>query len=147
DAVRRKFWIAAAFSVPVVVLAMIPHLFDPHFSMGTARTLRSVDLLLTLPVVLWTGFDFYRRGWHGVLNRTPNMYTLIGLGVLVAYTFNLFATFAPAEFPAAMKDSHGMVGVYFEVAAAIITLVILGAWLELIARGGHSPAVGTLSGV
>ena len=96
DAVKRKFWIATALSVPVVALAMLPHLLDLHLSAGTAQTLRYCELLLTLPVVLWAGLDYYRRGWRGVLNRSPNMYTLIGLGVLVAYSYSLFATFAPA---------------------------------------------------
>jgi Cu+-exporting ATPase len=147
DAVRHKFWIATALSVPVIAIAMVPHLFDLHLSAGTARMLRYVELLLTLPVVLWAGFDYYRRGWRGMLNRSPNMYTLIGLGVLVAYSFSLFAAFAPAAFPPAMRDAHGMIGVYFEVAAAIITLVLLGEWLELMARGRTSLAIRHLLGL
>ena len=147
DAVKRKFWIATALSVPVVAMAMLPHLLDLHLSAGTAQTLRYLELLLTLPVVLWAGLDYYRRGWRGALNRSPNMYTLIGLGVLVAYSYSLFATFAPDSFPPEMRDAHGMVGVYFEVAAAIIALVLLGEWLELAARGRTSLAIRQLLGL
>ncbi|HET9863564.1 MAG TPA: copper-translocating P-type ATPase [Steroidobacteraceae bacterium] len=146
-AVRRKFWIAAAFSLPVVVIAMVPHLLDLHFAPATARLLRYAELLLSAPVVLWAGLDYYRRGWQGVTHRSPNMYTLIGLGVLVAYVFSLFATFAPGAFPPAMRDAHGMVGVYFEVAAAIVALVLLGEWLELGARGRTSMAIRGLLGL
>jgi Cu+-exporting ATPase len=98
-------------------------------------------------VVLWAGADYYRRGWRGIVNRSPNMYTLIGLGVLVAYAFSLFATFAAGSFPAEMRDAHGMVGVYFEVAAVIIALVLLGEWLELGARGRTSMAIRQLLGL
>ncbi len=97
-AVRRKFWIAASLSIPVVLIAMIPHLFDIHFADATARTLRFLAIALSAPVVLWAGASFYRRGWNGVLNRSANMYTLIGLGVFVAYAFSLFATFPPRCF-------------------------------------------------
>jgi Cu+-exporting ATPase len=145
--VRRKFWIAAAFSLPVVAIAMVPHVFDLHSTAGTARLLRYAELLLSAPVVLWAGLDYYRRGWQGVTHRSPNMYTLIGLGVLVAYLFSLFATFAPAAFPPGMHDAHGMVGVYFEVAAAIVALVLLGEWLELGARGRTSMAIRDLLGL
>jgi Cu+-exporting ATPase len=147
DRIRRKFWIASALSAPVLVVAMLPHLLDLHFSMGTARALRYLELVLTAPVVLWAGADYYRRGWNGVVNRSPNMYTLIGLGVLVAYSYNLFATFTPESFPAEMRDAHGMVGVYFEVAAVIIALVLLGEWLELAARGRTSSAIRKLLGL
>jgi P-type Cu+ transporter len=139
--VRRKFWICAALSVPVVVAAMLPHAFGAHFSLVAARVLRMIELLLSAPVVLWAAADYYRRGWLGIVNRTPNMYTLIGLGVLVAYLYSLAATFVPGVFPAEMRDHHGMVGVYFEVAATIITLVLLGEWLELAARGRTSAAI------
>jgi P-type Cu+ transporter len=139
--VRRKFWLAALFTAPVIALAMAPHLFGLHLSKGAGHALRYAELLLSAPVVLWAGVDYYRRGWNGVINRSPNMYTLIGLGVLVAYLFSLFATFTPQAFPPAMRDAHGMVGVYFEVAAAIITLVLLGEWLELAARGRTSLAI------
>jgi Cu+-exporting ATPase len=143
-AVRRRFWISAALAVPVVAIAMLPHLFQLHLTSGAAEVLRAAELLLSAPVVLWSAADYYRRGWLGVINRSPNMYTLIGLGVAVAYIYSLFATFAPETFPSEMRDEHGMVGVYFEVAAAIITLVLLGEWLELRARGRTSAAIRAL---
>jgi Cu+-exporting ATPase len=145
--VKRKFWIAAALSLPLVAIAMVPHLLELHLSDATARALRYLELALSAPVVFWAGVDYYRRGWKGVLSRTPNMYTLIGLGVLVAYAFSLFATFAPAAFPPQMRDAHGMVGVYYEVAAVIIALVLLGEWLELNARGKTSAAIRQLLGL
>src|SRR6202011_2694647 len=145
--VRRKFWICAVLSVPVVVVAMLPHVFGAHFSAVTARALRAVEQLLSAPVVLWAAADYYRRGWLGITNRSPNMYTLIGLGVLVAYLYSLGATFAPGAFPAEMRDQHGMIGVYFEVGATIITLVLLGEWLELAARGRTSVAIRQLLGL
>ena len=133
--VRNKFWIASALTLPVVVIAMVPHLFDIVLSDATARWLRGVELLLSTPVVLWAALDYYRRGWMGVVNRSPNMYTLIGLGVAVAFVYSLVATLVPQTFPPEMRDHHGLVGVYFEVASAIIALVLLGEWLELRARG------------
>ena len=145
--VRRKFWIATLLAAPVMVLAMLPHLLDLHLAPGMSAALRYSELLLTTPVVLWAGADYYRRGWQGAVNRSPNMYTLIGLGVLVAYLYSLFATFAPQAFPTAMHDAHGRVGVYFEAAAAIIALVLLGEWLELAARGRTSLAIRQLLGL
>jgi len=145
--VSRKFWICAALSVPVVAAAMLPHVFGSHFSLATARVLRAVELLLSAPVVLWAAADYYRRGWLGIANRSPNMYTLIGLGVLIAYLYSLAATFVPGAFPPEMRDQHGMVGVYFEVGATIITLVLLGEWLELAARGRTSVAIRQLLGL
>ncbi len=145
--VKRKFWIAAVLSLPVVAIAMVPHLFDLHLSDATAQILRYLEIALSAPVVFWAGADYYRRGWKGVLNRSPNMYTLIGLGVLVAYVFSLFASFAPTVFPPEMRDAHGMVGVYYEVAAVIIALVLLGEWLELAARGRTSAAIRQLLGL
>jgi Cu+-exporting ATPase len=145
--VRRRFWVATAFALPVVVLAMLPHLLDLHESVRIAQLFRAAELILSAPVVLWAGSDYYRRGWLGVTNRSPNMYTLIGLGVVVAYLYSLVATFAPESFPPKMRDAHGMVGVYFEVAATIIALVLLGEWLELRARGRTSAAIRQLLGL
>jgi Cu+-exporting ATPase len=146
-AVRRKFWVALAFSIPVALLGMAPHLFELGLTHAAARTLRYIELALAAPVVLWAGADYYRRGWMGVVNRAPNMYTLIGLGVVVAFVYSIVATFAPQIFPAAMRDHHGMVGVYFEVAAVIVALVLLGEWLELAARGRTSAAIRQLLGL
>jgi len=145
--VRAKFWIAVAFTLPVVGIAMLPHLLNLHVSEAGARVLRGAELLLSAPVVLWAALDYYRRGWMGVVHRSPNMYTLIGLGVIVAFSYSLVATTAPQIFPAEMRDQHGMVGVYFEVASAIIALVLLGEWLELRARGRTSAAIRQLLGL
>jgi P-type Cu+ transporter len=139
--VRRRFWFSAALSAPVVLVAMVPHLFDLHLSAAGAWMLRAAEIALSLPVVAWAGVDYYRRGWLGVRNRSPNMYTLIGLGVIVAYLYSLVATVVPDAFPPEMRDEHGMVGIYFEVAAVIIALVLLGEWLELAARGRTSAAI------
>ena len=145
--VRRKFWIALALAVPVVGIAMLPHLLDLHLSQVAARILRGAELLLSVPVVLWAALDYYRRGWMGVMNRSPNMYTLIGSGVIVAFVYSIVATVSPGVFPMEMRDAHGMVGVYFEVASAIIALVLLGEWLELRARGRTSAAIRQLLGL
>lgn len=145
--VQSRFWIALALTVPVVAIAMVPHLFDIGLSGTAAGWLRAAEFVLSAPVVLWAALDYYRRGWNGVLNRSPNMYTLIGLGVAVAFVYSLVATLAPQMFPAGMRDHHGMVGVYFEVASAIIALVLLGEWLELRARGRTSAAIRQLLGL
>lgn len=145
--VRTKFWMALAFTVPVVGIAMLPHLLDLHVSQAGARVLRGAELLLSAPVVLWAALDYYRRGWIGVVNRSPNMYTLIGLGVIVAFLYSIVATAVPHAFPVEMRDRHGMVGVYFEVASAIVALVLLGEWLELRARGRTSAAIRQLLGL
>jgi Cu+-exporting ATPase len=147
NTVRTKFSVALAFTIPVLLIAMFPHLIGMEVAHGTARILRGAELLLTAPVVLWAALDYYRRGWLGVVNRSPNMYTLIGLGVLVAFAFSLVATFVPQTFPSEMRDQHGMVGVYFEVASAIVTLVLFGEWLELRARGRTSAAIRQLLGL
>jgi len=96
--VRRKFWISLGLSAPVVLFAMLSHVLPTDLGMGGAWLPRYAEVLLTAPVVLWAAADYYRRGWLGVVNRSPNMYTLIGLGVLVAYLYSLLATFAPGMF-------------------------------------------------
>lgn len=145
--VQRKFWISLALALPVVGIAMLPHLLDLHLSQASARAMRGAELLLSAPVVLWAALDYYRRGWMGVVNRSPNMYTLIGLGVIVAFVYSIVATVVPQAFPVEMRDAHGMVGVYFEVASAIVALVLLGEWLELRARGRTSAAIRQLLGL
>jgi P-type Cu+ transporter len=145
--IKRKFWLAAALSAPLVLIAMLPHMLNLHLASGDAWFLRAAEIALSLPVVAWAGADYYHRGWSGVVNRSPNMYTLIGVGVMVAYLYSLAATVVPTAFPVGMRDTHGMVGVYFEVAATIITLVLLGEWLELAARGRTSAAIRQLLGL
>jgi Cu+-exporting ATPase len=145
--VRRRFWMALALAFPVMLIAMVPHFFGKAVDPGTAWMLRMLEFALSAPVVLWAAAPYYRRGWLGLVHRSPNMYTLIGLGVIVAFTYSLIATFFPGRFPATMRDEHGMVGVYFEVAAVIVALVLLGEWLELTARGRTSAAIRELIGL
>ncbi|MCC6173166.1 MAG: heavy metal translocating P-type ATPase [Gammaproteobacteria bacterium] len=146
-AVARRLWLTVALALPVVAAAMLPHLSGLSLAHSTSGTLLWIQFALTTPVVLWLAADYYRRGWQGLLRGAPNMYTLIGLGVLVAYAYSVFATLAPGAFPAAMHDAHGRVGVYFEVAATIVALVLLGEWLELTARGRTGAAIRELLGL
>jgi len=139
--VRRRLRASVALSAPVVLVAMLAHLPQILMSDAGARALRGIEVVFTAPVVLWIARDYYRRGWSGVVHGSPNMYTLIGLGVLVAYAYSLAASVAPGAFPPQMRDAHGMVGVYFEAAAVIVTLVLLGERLELMARGRTSVAI------
>jgi Cu+-exporting ATPase len=139
--VRRRFCIALTLAIPVMLIAMVPHLFGSVLGPDTAWTLRMLELTLSAPVVLWVAVPYYRRGWLGIAHGSPNMYTLIGLGVIVAFTYSVIATFFPGQFPPTMRDEHGMIGVYFEVAAAIVALVLLGEWLEHTARGRTSAAI------
>jgi P-type Cu+ transporter len=145
--VRRRFWMATTLAIPVMLIAMTPHLLGWALDSTAAWTLRTLELALSAPVVLWAAVPYYRRGWLGMAHRAPNMYTLIGLGVMVAFTYSLVATFFPAQFPATMRDAHGMVGVYLEVAAVIVALVLLGEWRELTARGRTSAAIRKLVGL
>jgi len=139
--VQRRFLVSAALAGPLLVIAMGPHLFGLHVDETTARMLRWAEFALSAPLVLWAALDYYRRGWLGVVHRSPNMYTLIGLGVLVAFAYSVVATLAPSLFPAPMHQDHGMVGMYFEAAGVIVALVLLGEWLELRARGKTSAAI------
>ena len=145
--VRRRFWSALTLALPVMLIAMLPQLLGMTLTSTAAWTVRMLELVLSAPVVLWAALPYYRRGWLGAIRRTPNMYTLIGLGVLVAFTYSLIATFLPGRFPPAMRDERGMVGVYFEVAAMIVVLVLLGEWLELLARGRTGAAIRQLLGL
>ena len=146
-AVARRFWIAVALALPVVAVAMLPHLGIGPTGHAAARAATWLQLALAAPVVLWLAADYYRRGWQGLRRGAPNMYTLIGLGVAVAFAYSVVATLAPGSFPATMRDAHGAVGVYFEVAASIVALVLLGEWLELTARGRTSAAIRQLLGL
>ncbi|WP_447526896.1 heavy metal translocating P-type ATPase [Parasphingorhabdus sp. NYA22] len=142
---RRRFWISAVFSLPLFVYAMgdmIPGKpFESWFDPGTANW---VQLLLASPVVLWGAWPFFVRAVQSIKTMNPNMFTLIGLGVVVAYGFSLVATFFPGLFPAAFRGHDGTVAVYYEAAAVITTLVLLGQVLELKARGQTSSALRAL---
>ncbi len=128
--VRNRFWISAAFALPVMLVAMIPHLLGLH----PPAWGKWAELALATVVVVWGGAPLFRRFVDSLRMRSPNMYTLIGLGVGVAYGYSVVATLAPHIFPDAFRDAHGQVGLYFEAAAVIVALVLLGEWLELRAR-------------
>jgi Cu+-exporting ATPase len=137
----RRFWIGLALSVPVVVLEMGGHLFG-HF---VAQLLSSwIQLVLATPVVLWAGWPFFERGWQSLVTRNLNMFTLIALGTGVAWLYSVVAVLAPQAFPQAFRDAHGAVAVYFEAAAVITVLVLLGQVLELRAREQTSGAIRAL---
>jgi Cu+-exporting ATPase len=134
----RRFWVSTALTVPLVAIAM-SHLI-PSLAHRLGGAGPWVQLALASPVVLWGGWPFFVRGWQSVVTRQLNMFTLIALGVLVGYAFSLVATVAPGVFPASLRGHDGRVGVYFESAAVIVTLVLLGQVLELRARSrtGHA---------
>src|SRR5438094_5013313 len=122
----RRFWVSAVLSVPLVFIAMAPHLGIVH-PLGLAPKMRALlEFLLGTPVVLWGGWPFFHKFGLSLRNRSPNMYTLIGLGVGLAYVYSVVAVFAPGLFPAGFRMEGGEVGAYFEAAAVIVTLVLLG---------------------
>jgi len=129
----RRFWIGAVLTLPLVLLAM-GHMLPALDEVVPAQLSARVQLLLATPVVLWAGWPFFQRGWASLVSRNLNMFTLIALGTGTAYVFSLVATTAPGIFPAAFRDAQGAVGVYFEAAAVIVVLVLLGQVLELRAR-------------
>ena len=136
-----RFWVATAFSLPVLLLAMGPMLGVPlHDWLGTSLA-RWLELLFATPVVLYAGWPILARGVRSVGTGHLNMFTLIALGVTVAYGYSLVATLAPQLFPATFRGEHGMVAVYFEAAAVIIALVLLGQVLELRARKRTGSAI------
>jgi Cu+-exporting ATPase len=144
----RRFWIAVALSIPVFALGMsdfIPG--QPLQRVLPMSMLAWVQLILATPVVLWCGWPFFERAWQSIVNRNLNMFTLIGLGVGVGYLFSVIATILPGIFPASFRDAHGNVPVYFEAAAVITTLVLLGQVLELRARGQTGAAIKALLGL
>jgi len=132
---RRRFWVSLVLTVPVVFLAMGKPFLDVLFggSPPTAK-LRVVEFVLSTPVVFWAAGPFFARAWTSVINRRLNMFTLIGLGVGVAYLYSSIAAFAPGVFPSTVRGAGGQVPMYFESAVVIVTLVLLGQVLELRAR-------------
>ena len=140
---RRRFWVSAALSLPLLAYTMLEMVHTVSMEWNT-RLLSWSQLLLATPVVLWGGWPFLERGWRSVVTRNLNMFTLIGLGVAVAYIYSLTAVVAPQLFPPTFRDAHGQVGLYFEAAAVIVTLVLLGQWLELRARNQTSHALQSL---
>jgi Cu+-exporting ATPase len=143
----RHLWTLVALTLPVFVLAMGPHLFGWHWPEAWAGTAAWVEAVLATIVVLWGGAPFFARGWHSLKPWSPNMYTLIALGTGVAWVYSAVAFLAPALFPDGFRDMHGRVGVYFESAAVIVTLVTLGDFLELRARRRTGAALKGLLGL
>lgn len=139
---QRRFWWTLPLTVVVTILAMFGHRLG-WFDMKTQTW---VELVLSLPIVLWAGLPFFSRGWQSLANRSPNMWTLIALGTGAAFVYSVVATAAPGIFPASFV-SMGRVGVYFEAAAVIISLTLLGQMLELKARSQTSAAIKTLLGL
>ncbi|PYV24045.1 MAG: copper-transporting ATPase [Acidobacteria bacterium] len=143
EAMSRRFWIALVLTAPVLGLGMIPPLM--HLLGDPARA--RVELILSTPVVLWGGWPFFERGWASIVNRSPNMFTLIAVGTGTAYVYSLVATLSPDIFPPTFRGPSGEVAVYFEAATAITTLVLLGQVLELRARSQTSSAIKALLGL
>ena len=139
----RRFWIALALSVPVFALEMGGHLADMHGVLSEALS-NWIQLALATPVALWAGWPFFERGWASLKTRNLNMFTLIAMGVGVTWAYSVVATVAPGLFPSAFRGAHGAVAVYFEAAAVITTLVLLGQVLELRAREQTGGAIRAL---
>ncbi len=139
---ERRFWWTLPLTAAVFVLAMFGHRLG-WFDMTTQSW---IELVLSLPIVLWAGWPFFARGWQSVINRSPNMWTLIGLGTGAAFAYSVIATVAPGVFPSSFL-SMGRVAVYFEAAAVIISLTLLGQVLELRARSQTSAAIKSLLGL
>ncbi|WP_215386701.1 heavy metal translocating P-type ATPase [Polynucleobacter sp. AM-7D1] len=139
---QRRFWWTLPLTTVVTVLAMFGH----KLNLLESQTQTWVELFLSLPIVIWAGWPFFHRGWQSIANRSPNMWTLIGLGTGAAFLYSVVATVAPQVFPASFM-SMGRIGVYFEAAAVIISLTLLGQVLELKARSQTSAAIKSLLGL
>src|SRR5437763_469811 len=141
DSMRRRFWVSAALSLPVLVLSM----FGDALGLRLSHSVRNMlEFILATPVVLWGGWPFFERFWASLINRSPNMFTLIGMGTGVAYVDSVVATFFPQVFPASFRSTEGAAPAYFEAAAVITTLVLLGQVLESRARQRTSGAIRAL---
>jgi len=144
----RRFWISTALAAPVFVMATVADLWpDLASRFISARVLQWVEFLLATPAVLWAGWPLFVRGWRSVVNRHLNMFTLIALGVGVAWVYSVAGTFFPGLFPETVRTEGGIVAVYFEAAAVITALVLLGQVLELRARSRTSAAIKMLLGL
>ncbi|AEH84682.1 heavy metal translocating P-type ATPase [Mesorhizobium opportunistum] len=140
----RRFWVSAALSIPLLIVAMAPMVGLSFEGLVGDRTKVWIELALASPVVLWAAFPFFHRGWESILNRSPNMWTLISLGVGAAYLYSVVATLFPDIFPHQFRGHGGAVPVYFEAAAVIVALVFLGQVLELRAREKTGSAIRAL---
>jgi len=144
----RRFWVSLALTAPVFLIAMAEVIPGLEGVGGISkRSLIFMQIVLATPVVLWGGWPFFVRGWQSVVNRSLNMFTLIGLGTGVAYAYSMVAALLPGIFPSAFRDQAGNVAVYFEAAAVIVTLVLLGQVLELRVRSQTGAAIKALLGL
>ena len=144
----RRFWVGVVLTIPLLLIAMSDFISgNPLERIVSMRSLGWVQFALATPVVVWGGWPFFVRGWQSIVNRSLNMFTLIGLGVAVAYVFSVIAKLFPEIFPPSFRATSGEVPVYFEAAAAITTLVLLGQVLELRARSQTGAALKTLLGL
>jgi Cu+-exporting ATPase len=145
---RRRFWVSLALTIPILGLAMGEYIPGWPVDRWTSPLLRNwLELLIGTPVILWGGWPFFVRGVESIKSRALNMFTLIGLGVAVAYVYSLVATVFPQVFPKSFRGEGGQVSVYFEAAAVIVTLVLLGQVLELKARSQTGAAIKALLGL
>lgn len=144
DDFTKRFWVGLILAVPVLILAMGPFLGLPIEKFIPRRISIWIELVLATPVVLWCGWPFFKRGWASIINRSPNMFTLIALGTGAAWIYSLVATTMPGIFPAGFREADGTVAVYFEAAAVIVVLVLLGQVLELRARERTGGAIRAL---
>ena len=140
----RRFWIGLALAIPVLALEMGGHLTGLHMWLLGAETSNWIQLVLATPVVLWAGWPFFERAWASLVSRNLNMFTLIAMGTGVAWAYSVIATFAPGLFPPAFRGPDGAVAIYFEAAAVITVLVLLGQVLELRAREQTGGAIRAL---
>ncbi|MFZ1052898.1 MAG: heavy metal translocating P-type ATPase [Candidatus Sulfotelmatobacter sp.] len=141
----RRFWVSLALTAPLMAIAMAAMLWEmPLHRLLPGAALPWLEFGLATPVVLWRGWPFFQRFWTSLINRSPNMFTLIGMGTGVAYGYSVIATLAPRIFPESLRTMGGYPDVYFEAAAAITTLVLLGQVMELRARSRTSAAIRAL---
>jgi P-type Cu+ transporter len=145
----RRFWVSLILTPPLLVVAMAGMIWHLKINIdlniaGVLINLPRIEFVLATPVVLWCGWPFLQRFWTSLVNRSPNMFTLIGMGTIVAYGYSVFATFAPKIFPPSLRAMNGYPDVYYESAAAITTLVLLGQVMELRARSRTSAAIRAL---
>jgi Cu+-exporting ATPase len=148
DDMQRRFWISAVLTLPILALMVsefIPG--DPLRHFIGAGPSQWLQFVLATPVVVWGGWPFFERGWLSIVNRSPNMFTLIALGTGVAYAYSVFALLFPGAIPHSFRDMGGELALYFEPAAVIVTLVLLGQVLELRARSRTSSALKALLGL
>ncbi len=146
---KHRFWISLALIVPLLSISMVGYLPSGYLWSNWANSHGGVlaQLIIATPIVFWCGWPFFVRGWRSIVNRSLNMFTLIGLGVTVAYSYSFIAALFPGIFPASFRNVAGSVDVYFEAAAVITVLVLLGQVLELRARGQTGAAIRALLGL